>query len=55
MRLSEQLWQNSEVPRPEDTGTMSPAKEMAKTVTSVHVQFVPVTPYNRVQAVTPRK
>ena len=55
MRLSEQLWQNSEAPSPADTGTMSLAQERAKTVICVHVQSVPVTPHNREQAVNPRK
>ena len=43
MRLSEQLWQNSEAPRSADIGTMSTAQEVAETVKSVHVQSVPVT------------
>ena len=32
MRLSEQLWQNSESPSIADTGTMSTAQEVAETV-----------------------
>ena len=55
MRLSEQLWQNSAGPRSADTGTLSTAQETAEMVTAVHVQSVPVTPHNCVQAVTPRK
>ena len=55
MRLSEQLWQNSEAPRSADTGIMSTAQEVGETVKSVHVQYVPVTPRNSVQAVTPGK
>ena len=54
MRLSEQLWQNSEEPR-SDTGTLSTAQKTAEMVTAVHVQSVPVTPLTSVQAVTPRK
>ena len=55
MRLSEQLWHNSESPSIADTGTMSMAQEEAETANSVHVQFVPVTPLNNAQAVTPGK
>ena len=55
MRLSEQLWQNSESPSIADTGTMSTAHEVAETVKNVHVQSVPETPRNSVQAVTPGK
>ena len=55
MRLSEQLWQNSEAPRSADTGTMSMAQEVAETVKKVHAQSVPVTTSNSVQAVTPGK
>ena len=55
MRLSEQLWQNSEAPSTADTGTMSTAQDVAETVKYVHVQSVPVTPRNSVQAVTTGK
>ena len=34
---------------------MSTAQEVAEIATSVHVQSVPVTPLNSLQAVTPRK
>ena len=53
MRLSEQLWQNSEAPRSADTGTLSTAQEVAEIVTAVHVQSVPATPLPSAQAVTP--
>ena len=52
MRLSEQLWQNSEAPSTADTGTMSMAQDVTETVKSVHEQPVPVTTHNSVQAVT---
>ena len=55
MRLSEQLWQNSEAPRSADTGIMSTAQEVGETVKSVHVQSVSVTPRNSAQVVTPGK
>ena len=55
MRLSEQLWQNSEGPRSADTGTLSTAQEVAEMVTAVHMHSVPVTPLTRAQAVTPGK
>ena len=55
MRLSEQLWQNSESPRTADTGTMSMTQEVPETVQKVRKQSVTVTPSDRVQAVTPGK
>ena len=55
MRLSEQLWQNSEPPSTTNTGTMSVAHEVAETVNKVYEQSVPVTTRNSVQAVTPGK
>ena len=55
MRLSKQLWQNSESPSIADTGTMSTAQEVAETVKNMHVQSVHVNPRNSVQAVTPGK
>ena len=55
MRLSEQLWQNSEAPRSAHTGIMSTAQKVGEAVKSVHVQSVSVTPRNSVQAATPRK
>ena len=55
MRLSEQLWQNSESPSIPDTGTRSTAQEVAEIVNNVHTQSVSVTPRNSVQALTPGK
>ena len=55
MRLSEQLWQNSEAPRSAHTGIMSTAQKVGEAVKSVHVQSVSVTPRKSVQAVTPGK
>ena len=55
MRLSEQLWRNSEAPRSADTGTMSTAQEVTEILTSEHAQSVPMTPHNSAQAVTPGK
>ena len=55
MRMSEQLWQNSEMPRSTDTATMSTAQEVAEIVKSVHVQSVPAAALTSVQAVIPGK
>ena len=52
MCLTEQLSQNSEVPRTTDAGSMSTAKKVVGNVKSVHVQSAPVPPLNRVQVVT---
>ena len=51
MRLSEQLWQNSEMHRTTHAGTMSTAQEMDEIVKSVHVQSETGPPLNSAQAV----